>query len=108
MFTVVRRGADEVVGFVVLGFEPGDHEPELGYMLRAQAEGMGYAREAAVAARAHGMQTLGLTTLVSTIDPDNSASMKLAERLGARRDRVAEAAHDDAILVYRHPSPEDL
>ena len=35
------------------------------------------------------MPTRGLTTLVSYIDPDNRRSIRLAERMGARRDTVA-------------------
>ncbi len=102
LWTVQTRADDRVAGFVLLGFEPGDHEPELGYMFRTWAEGQGFAAEAAIAARDYGFATLKLASLVSTIDHGNTRSAKLAERLGATRDAAAEAAHDNAILVYRH------
>ena len=102
LWVVDLKATGETVGFVVLGFEPGDHEPELGYMFRAAFEGEGYASEASAAARAHGLDTLALPGLVSTIDPDNAASIRLAERLGGLRDMAAEAAHGDRIRVYRH------
>ncbi len=108
VWTVEARADGAVTGFVLLGFEPGDHEPELGYMFRPEAEGRGLAREAAEAARDHAFGTLGLPSLVSTIDHDNARSARLAERLGALRDARAEAAHGDAIRVYRHPAPERL
>ncbi|MEL7026999.1 MAG: GNAT family N-acetyltransferase, partial [Pseudomonadota bacterium] len=48
---------------------------------------------------------LGLSTLVSYIDPENARSIALAERLGAVRDDEAEKPEDNP-LVYRHPTPE--
>lgn len=107
LWTVQTKADDAVIGFVLLGFEPGDHEPELGYMFREAAEGQGFANEAAIAARDFGFDMLGLPSLVSTIDPDNHRSCRLAERLGASRDSAAEAAFDEDILVYRHPMPRN-
>lgn len=106
LWTVEARDGGATLGFVVLGFEPGDHEPELGYMFSAGAEGKGYAHEAAEAARAFAFGKLGFATLVSTIAPDNARSCTLAERLGGTRDARAEAAHGDAIRVYRY-RPEE-
>jgi RimJ/RimL family protein N-acetyltransferase len=78
-------------------------EPELGWQLNAEAEGKGYAFEAAVAMRDWAFQERKLTTLVSYIDPDNSRSMRLAERLGAKIDVYARK-QDPGDLVYRHVS----
>ncbi|MBW4709286.1 GNAT family N-acetyltransferase [Roseobacter sp. YSTF-M11] len=105
LWTVELRSGGTVAGFVLLGFEPGDPEPELGFMMRASAEGRGYAREAALAARDYGYAVLELPSLVSTIAPANTRSRLLAERLGAARDPQLEAALQDDILVYRHPAP---
>ncbi|MDU8944797.1 GNAT family N-acetyltransferase [Ovoidimarina sediminis] len=106
LWSVEKREDGALVGFVLLGFEPGDHEPELGYMFRDAATGHGYATEAARAARAHAFDVLALPTLVSTIDHDNVASHRLAERLGATRDAAAEAAHRNEIRVYRYSASE--
>lgn len=89
--------AGEVAGFVVLGFEPGDAEPELGFMLRAPHEGQGVACEAACAARSHAFNTLGWRTLVSYIAPENTSAAALARRLGAHRD-----GRLDGSDVWRH------
>lgn len=102
LWTVAAREGDAVLGFVLLGFEPGDREPELGFLFRAAAEGRGHAFAAARAARDHAFGALGWTALVSYIDPGNDRSVRLAERLGAVRDREAEAAFDEPVLVYRH------
>ena len=106
LWSVETRDTNELLGFVLLGFEPGDHEPELGYMFRDSATGKGYATEAARAARAHAFDALAMPTLVSTIDHDNTASHALATRLGATRDPKAEAAHGNAIRVYRYTAEE--
>ena len=84
--------AGSIAGFVLLGFEPGDQEPELGFVLTADAEGQGLATEAATAARAHAFGTLGWSTLVSYIDPANTRSRATARRLGAIMDGMQDGA----------------
>jgi RimJ/RimL family protein N-acetyltransferase len=93
----VETHAGELQGFVLIGFEPGDLEPELGYLFRPAAAGLGYATEAATAARDHALTVVGLPSLVSYVDPANAASARLAARLGARRD----SSHDGSD-VWRH------
>lgn len=84
--------AGQTAGFVLLGFEPGDAEPELGFLLTASAEGRGIAFEAASAARAHAFETLGWSTLVSYIAPQNARAAALARRLGGYRDGQLEGS----------------
>jgi RimJ/RimL family protein N-acetyltransferase len=106
-FTIEDAASGVVYGFVVLGLEPGDHEVELGFALTEAGEGKGIAFEAAVAARDWAARELGLTGLVSYIDPENARSIAVATRLKAVRDRQAEAALDEeGIFVFRHPAPE--
>lgn len=90
-----RVGA--VLGFVLIGFEPGDREPELGFLFTAEGEGHGYAHEAALAARDWALRVAGLPSLVSYIAPDNARSQALAVRLSARADGAV-----DGCDVWRH------
>ena len=84
-------------------------EREIGWSVYDPAiEGTGIAREAAEAVRAWAYTTLGWTTAVSYIDPDNAASIRLAERLGCTLDEAAEKPEGEPCLVYRHPAPEAL
>ncbi|MDP5218203.1 GNAT family N-acetyltransferase [Ruegeria sp. 2205SS24-7] len=107
LWTVTARQDGTVLGFVLLGFEPGDEEPELGFMLTEDAEGHGYAAEAAEAARAYGFAHIGLPSLVSYIDAANDKSIALAERIGAFADGELAYAGDPApSIIYRHPKPE--
>ena len=56
------------------------------------------------AAREHAW-AMGLTDLVSYVEPPNAASIRLAERLGCSRDDAARRP-DPSDFVYRHPVPE--
>ncbi|MEM7619705.1 MAG: GNAT family N-acetyltransferase [Pseudomonadota bacterium] len=102
LWSVERKQDNAVIGFVLISFEPGDHEPELGYMIIPQAESCGYATEAAAEAKHYAFDALGFTTLASAIDHDNTASFKVAQKLGGVRDRKAEKRHDDEILILRY------
>jgi RimJ/RimL family protein N-acetyltransferase len=55
---------------------------ELGWMLRRQAWGKGYATEGARRAMAHAFTALGRDHLISLIRPGNDPSIRVAERLG--------------------------
>ena len=52
-------------------------------------------------------EVLGWETAVSYIDPKNLDSIRLAERLGAKKDHEAQTI-DGSDAVYRHPSPQQL
>jgi RimJ/RimL family protein N-acetyltransferase len=91
----------ECVGQVGINHGPLFPEKELGWQVYEAHEGRGYATEAAQALRDWAFATLGLRTLVSYIDPANTRSAAVAERLGAVLDQTA-PTQDPDDLVYRH------
>jgi RimJ/RimL family protein N-acetyltransferase len=99
-----RNDGAGTAGQVGISAGPLFHETELGWFLYAGHEGRGFAAEAAARLRDWAFDTLGLSTLVSYIDPANAPSVRVAERLGARLDPGA-APQDPGDLVYRHPRP---
>ena len=104
MFFFAPHGAGPALGMTGPWFPEGRPERELGWVVfSAEAEGRGYAREAAEAARAHAFDTLGWSTAVSYIHPDNARSIALALRLGAVLDPEAAVPEDMTAQVYRHP-----
>ncbi len=108
-WTITWKDADAALGFVLIGLEPGDREPEIGWLLSEAAEGRGIAAEAAAAVRAHA-DDLGLPTLVSCIDNANRRSAALARRLGGRPDLAATHALDAGAVftIWRHlPTAEE-
>jgi RimJ/RimL family protein N-acetyltransferase len=81
--------------------------PELGWGLLREEQGKGYVTEAARAVRRHVYADLGWTSLVSCIDAGNTASIRVAERLGATYECELTARVRPCGL-YRHPSPGQL
>jgi len=101
-FILCLKGTDAGIGLAGPWYPANWPEREIGWMLwRAEAEGKGYAAEAARATLAHAFGPLGWKTAVSYIDPENARSISLAERLGAVRDDAA-ARVDPEDVVYRH------
>ena len=102
LWTVTDRD-DRVLGFVLVGFEPGDPAPELGWLFLPEARGQGLAAEAAAAARAHALGPMGLPALISCIDATNNPSRRLARRLGAWQDgEVCDPASGATAELWRH------
>jgi len=56
---------------------------EIAYTLTRSAWGHGYAREGAAASLKYARETLGKTEIASIIRPDNHASIRVAQSLGA-------------------------
>lgn len=102
-------GATGFVGEVAIWHPSHFPEPELGWTLTAQAEGHGYAFEAATAARAWYWANTNAQTLVSYIDPANARSIALATKLGAQPDpngpwATGESAADTTVFRHRRPA----
>jgi RimJ/RimL family protein N-acetyltransferase len=95
------RSTGQCVGQVGINHGPLFPEKELGWLLFAGFEGRGYAQEGAGALRNWAFAELGLATLVSYVDSHNTASIAVAERLGARRDDQA-LRQDPEDMVFRH------
>ena len=102
-WTVTKAEDGAVLGLIGIGAETADPELEFGWLLTREAEGQGFATEAARAVHDYAFGTLGLDTLVSFIDKQNTRSIAVAERLSARLDPAAvPAAFADQDFAYRH------
>ncbi|KPQ18161.1 MAG: ribosomal-protein-alanine N-acetyltransferase [Rhodobacteraceae bacterium HLUCCO18] len=102
---VEEKATGATLGNVGLWYPDGWPEPEIGWTLFEGAEGRGVAFETALAARAHAYDTLGWTTAISLIAPENARSRALAERLGAVRDGDFTHERYGTLQVWRHPAP---
>ena len=104
MFAITLKGDDTAIGMSGPYYPPGRPETEVGWGLFAGAEGHGYATEAAAAVVKFARETLGWSEVVHYIDAENTASIALAERLGAKLDPdAAQPKPDKPCLVYRQP-----
>lgn len=83
-------------------YEPeGYPEPELGWFVIPEAEGRGYALEAARAVMLWARQSFGWDRLINIIDPANTRSIALGLRLGGVIDPALPGV-DPGDVVIRH------
>lgn len=84
MWALERKSDGALVGRAGFLHPPDWPDFELGWLLAREHWGQGYATEAARAALDHAFTALGRERVVSLIRPGNTASIRLAERLGQR------------------------
>lgn len=107
MWMIHDRKTDETLGMAG-GWKPAQWpEAEIAWIIWPEKSGHGFALEATHAARKYFYTELGWDGAVSYLDPKNLDSIRLAERLGAKKDKTA-ATVDGNDVVYRHPTPAQL
>lgn len=87
LFSVILKANGALIGDCGLEVMEVDGSPaaELGYDFRSDYWNQGFATEAATAVRDYAFHTLGLTQLISLIRMGNSASQRVAEKVGMTR-----------------------
>ncbi|MEM6589203.1 MAG: GNAT family N-acetyltransferase [Pseudomonadota bacterium] len=108
LFAIEEKSTGDFTGMVGPWAAETWPEPELAYLLMEDKGGRGYATEAALCARNYIYYDLGWATVASAIEPENTGSIKVAERLGATLDYEHPLPNGGIIHYYRHPGPEAL
>lgn len=93
-----RKEDGESIGSAGLWNPPGWPGLEVGWKLRRDAWGNGYATEAGRAAIEWAWEEVGATELISVIRPANAASIRVAEHLGMRRLRESVVKGQNALI----------
>ncbi len=96
LWAVEVVGGSPFVGFVGLNvtrFEPLVGAVEIGWRLRREHWGKGYATEAAREALRFGFEELGLEEIVSFTSVENTPSRRVMERIGMTRDPSRDFDH---------------
>lgn len=83
MFSLIEKETGLWVGRIGPWQPEGWPGTEVGWGLHGRAHGKGYGVEAATAAIDWAFDTLGWTEVIHCIDPDNTPSQRLAERVGS-------------------------
>jgi len=104
-WAVEVKATGEFAGRVGTWYPEGWPDVEVGWVLAADHWGKGYAPEAGAEALRQAFATLGLDHVISLILPGNTASIRVAEKLGARLERRM-MFHNLDTLIYMHTSPE--
>ena len=95
LWTVIEKATGDVVGHCGLLAKEieGRSEIELVYVIAPRLWGRGYATEAGRAIKCYALTSLACDRLVALISPENSASVRVAEKLGFRLVRAVERLH---------------
>ncbi len=106
LYAVIRKDTNHFIGYCgfYLPIVNGKQEIELGYRLTVDAWGQGFATESARACKDYGFNELKFTRLISLIDPENIASIKVAEKVGLTLEEKT-TFHDHDVLVYSMTRP---
>lgn len=107
LFSVILKEQDLLIGDCGLEHMAIDDRPEveLGYDFRSDFWRQGFATEAASAVRDFAFGQLGLPRLISLIRPTNSASRRVAEKVGMLKEREI-LRGDQVYWVYAWCPPE--
>lgn len=97
MFSLIDKSSGRWMGRIGPWMPEGWPGTEVGWGLHPDAQGKGYGLEAATAAIDYAFDVLGWDDVIHCIDPDNTPSQKLAERLGSRN-----------LGPTRMPAPYDM
>jgi ribosomal-protein-alanine N-acetyltransferase len=100
-WAVVRKSDGVCVGECGICVQEvdGEREFEISYRLRRDCWGMGLATEAARACRDYGFKHAGLRRLISIIESENAASIRVAEKMGMTLEKRA-SFHEIPVLIY--------
>ena len=98
LWLVKLRTNGDSLGMCGLINRPGLADVDLGFAFLPQFRGQGYGFEAAQAVLQHGQTELGLSRIVAITLPENTASIKLLEKLGLRFEKTINLPNDDEPL----------
>ncbi|MEM6712375.1 MAG: GNAT family N-acetyltransferase [Pseudomonadota bacterium] len=107
MFAVDEKVSGAFIGYCGPHFPAGWPEPEIGWTFAREHWGKGYATEAARASLIYAYTELGWSTAISLIDKDNSASERVATKLGATYESTREVT-DFTARIFRHLPPDQF
>lgn len=79
---------------------PAEQDIEVGWHLAQEFWGQGYATEAGRAAIDYGFGTLGLKQIIAVVNEDNTASLRVAERLGMERKPDTDRYYDRLLALF--------
>ena len=74
------------------------NDVDIGYAYLPRYWSKGYAIEAALAMKQYARDVIGLKRMVAVVDPQNTGSIRLLEKLGMTFERIVKLAEDDIDL----------
>ena len=100
---LILKESCEFVGIAGLLYQEidGNEETEISYRILPDHWNQGYATEAAQACKEHG-KVLNKNRLISIIHPENNASKRVAEKLGATKEKTTTFLNTEHDIYLYH------
>ena len=99
-WAIYTKTGNEFIGWCGLKYRPEPDEIDLGYRLKKDAWGKGYATEAAKHTLDHGFNNLNLDIIIGRAHIQNYASIKVLEKIGMQFVRE-ELVDNSPVKTYR-------
>lgn len=100
----IERASGELVGFCGLKYLDDLQETDIGYRFLPRCWGRGYASESAQAVMRHGEERLRLRRIIGLVEPGNTASVRVLQKLGLALEwTVRLDDHPVDLLLYATP-----
>lgn len=104
---IYLKGNQELIGDLGVHFlPPGNRQTEIGFTIRPIQQRQGYAAEAVEALVSYLFKTLCKHRITASVDPKNTASLALLEKIGMRKEAhfrqslwIADGWKDDVIYA---------
>ena len=107
LFAVCLKVDKKVIGYCGYYFQVIDEkeEVEIGYRLDPTYWGQGFATEAAIAVKEYGFRTLGYKRMISIIESENIASIRVAEKNGMKHKKNSILMGKVPVRIYAIENP---
>jgi ribosomal-protein-alanine N-acetyltransferase len=101
-FAVVHKKDTKIIGFCGVKFLTEANETDLGFRFLPEYWGQGIATESSEAILEYAFNTLQLSTIVATADPENKGSTNVLEKLKFQYEKTEPYPNEmDPLLWYR-------
>jgi RimJ/RimL family protein N-acetyltransferase len=105
LLAVQRKREGTPIGMCGVMQKPWLDAPDLAYAFLAEAEGRGYATEAARAVLAHARADLRMERIVAVVTAENAGSIRVLEKLGfTARGSVTDPTSETELRRYEAPA----
>jgi RimJ/RimL family protein N-acetyltransferase len=102
LWAVVEKSSGQIIGMCGLIKRPNLDHADLGYAFLPEYFGKGFAFEACTASIAAASRDFGMPQLLAIVNPDNTPSRRLLEKLGFRLQEIRVVhAGEPALCIYR-------
>ena len=102
LWAVVEKSSGQIIGMCGLIKRPNLEHADLGYAFLPEYFGKGFAFEACTACIAAASRDFGMPRLLAIVNPDNTPSRRLLEKLGFRLQEIRVVhAGEPALCIYR-------